>query len=244
MAEPKILVLDIETKPAVAYIWRTFKENIGYEQIIEPGGMICFAAKWVGNPEVHFFSDWTHSHGDMVRAIHQLLMEAEAVITYNGDKFDLPKLNGEFILEGLTPPPPPTSIDVVKTIRKMGFVMNRLAFIGPLLRVGAKVKHEGFELWAKVLEGDEKAQAKMEKYNIQDVVLLEKLYVKIRPFIKNHPHMAGDTAGQCGACSSHVLHKRGFRRTKSFRIQRLQCQKCGSWQDGSRYKVKSEDDNG
>lgn len=241
MSNPKILVLDIETKPAVAYVWRTFKENIGYEQIIEPGGMISFAAKWVGEKETFFYSDWTHSHGEVVRAAHELLSEADAVVTYNGDKFDLPKLHGEFILEGLAPPPPVTSIDVVKHVRKLGFVMNRLAFIGPLLKVGAKVKHEGFELWAKVLEGDEKAQAKMEKYNIQDVVLLEKLYAKIKPFIRNHPNMADQPHGSCGACGSTRVHSRGYRRTKAFRIQRLQCQSCGSWSDGKRTKVTSND---
>ena len=229
----KILVLDIETRPAVAYVWRTFKENIGYEQVLDPGGMICFAAKWVGEPEVFFYSDWGNGRAEMVRAAHALISEADAVITYNGDKFDLPKLHGEFILDGLAPPPPITSIDVVKHVRKLGFLMNRLAFIGPLLRVGQKVKHEGFDLWAKVIDGDPKAREKMQKYNIQDVVLLEKLYKKIRPYIKNHPHL-GNEKRECGACGGNKLHSRGFRRTKVFRIQRLQCQSCGAWQDGKK----------
>lgn len=233
---PKLLVLDIETRPATAYVWRTFKENIGYEQVLEPGGMICFAAKWIGDPEVHFYSEWTHGRAEMVRAAHALLSEADAVITYNGDKFDLPKLHGEFLLDGLAPPPPLTSIDVVKHIRKLGFLMNRLAFVGPLLRVGEKVKHEGFELWAKVIAGDEKARGRMQKYNIQDVVLLEKLYQKIRPYIKNHPHL-GDEKHECGACGSNRLQSRGYYRTKMFRVQRLQCTKCGSWSTGKREKV-------
>lgn len=241
MSEPKILVLDIETKPTKAYVWRTFKENVGVEQIIEPGGMICFAAKWVGEKPIAFYSDWTHSHGEMVHAIHGLISSADAVISYNGDSFDLPKLYGEFLLEGLPPPPPVTSIDVIKTVRKMGFVSSRLAFIGPLLKVGAKVKHEGFELWSKVMDGDEKAQAKMEVYNIQDVVLLEKLYQKIKPYIKNHPNLGDQGAGSCGSCGSKSVQKRGFRRTKYFRIQRLQCNDCGSWSDGTRTKVKSHD---
>lgn len=243
MAEPKILVLDIETKPMIAYAWRCYDENISPEQIIEPGGMISFAAKWVGESGVAFYSDWTHSHGEMVHAIHALLSVADGVVSYNGDRFDLPKLHGEFLLEGLAPPPPLTSIDVMKTVKKMGFVMNRLAFIGPLLKVGAKVKHEGFQLWADVLKGDEKAQAKMEKYNVQDVVLLEKLYLKIKPYIRNHPHMGDQSAHSCGACGSTHVQSRGYRRTKSFLIKRLQCQTCGSWSDGARTKVKS-DDNG
>jgi uncharacterized protein YprB with RNaseH-like and TPR domain len=172
----------------------------------------------------------------MVRAMHAMLCEADAVVTYNGDKFDIPKLDGEFILEGLPPTPKVASIDVVKTVRKFGFVMNRLAFIGPLLRVGAKVKHEGFGLWRDVLEGNPKARAKMEKYNIQDVVLLEKLYKKIRPYIRNHPQLrAGD---ECPACTKKKTHKRGWRYTRTFRIQRNQCSDCGHWFETTRQKIK------
>jgi len=231
-----ILILDIETKPAVAYVWRAYDENISPDQVLDPGGMICFAAKWVGDKEVFFYSDWTHSKTEMLTALHELLSVADAVVTYNGDKFDLPKVHGEFLLEGFKAPPPITSIDVVKTIRKMGFLINKLAFISPLLRVGEKMKHEGFELWAKVIAGDPKARDKMQKYNIQDVIILEKLYHRIKHFIKNHPHM-GDKKSECGACGSNNVQKRGFRRTKYFRIQRIQCQDCGSWSEGSREKI-------
>lgn len=232
----KVLFLDIETRPALAYIWRPYDENVGVEQVVHPGGMICFAAKYLGEKETFFFSEWTHSRSEMVRAARDLLNEAGAVVTYNGDRFDLPKLHGEFILDGLAPPAPVTSIDVIKTVKKFGFLMNRLAFIGPLLKVGGKVKHEGFSLWTKVMGGDEKAQKKMEKYNIQDVVLLEDLYLKIRPFIKDHPHL-GETAHACGACGSNDVQLRGYRRTKSFKIQRMQCKDCGSWSSGARSKV-------
>lgn len=234
----KILVLDIETRPALAYVWRAYDENVGYEQVVEPGGMICFAAKFVGEKDIHFYSNWTHSHHEMVKAAHDLLSEADAVVTYNGDKFDLPKLMGEFILDGLGPTPPIASIDVVKTVRKMGFFMNRLAFIGPLLRVGQKVKHEGFELWAKVIDGDPKAREKMQKYNTQDVILLERLYNKIKPFVKNHPRLReGD---ECPACQGHKTQKRGYRSTRFFRVQRNQCQDCGHWFETTRTKIKVE----
>jgi hypothetical protein len=235
---PKILILDIETKPTVAYVWRAFKENISPDQVIDGGGMLCFAAKWFGEKEKFFYSEWEHGHEAMVKAAHDLLSEADAVVTFNGDKFDIPKLTGEFILNGLDPVPPLTSIDTIKTVRKLGLFMNRLAFVGPLLKVGQKVKHEGFDLWARVLNGDEAARRKMKRYNIQDVVLTEKLYRKLRPFIKNHPHLGNVGTTACGACGSHKVQSRGYRRTKSFRIQRLHCQSCGSWQDGKREKIK------
>lgn len=234
---PRVLFLDIETRPAKVFAWRMYDENISPDQVIEPGGTICFGAKWQGEREMIFYSDWEHGHDEMIRQAHRLFSEADAIVTYNGDRFDIPKLQGQFILAGLAPPPPPTSIDVFKTVKKLGFDMNKLAFIGPLLKVGAKIKHQGFTLWTKVLDGDVRAQRQMQRYCIQDVKVLEKLYDKVKPYIKNHPHLGETGAKDCGACGSHHLQSRGFRRTKAFRIQRLQCQTCGSWQDGTRNKM-------
>lgn len=239
MSNSKILVLDIETKPAKVYVWRMFDENVGVEQVIDPGGTICVGAKWIGHRETMFFSDWEHGHKEMLLAVHALIEEADAVVTYNGDRFDFPKLLGEFLLNGIKPPAPITSIDLIKTVRKFGFDMNRLAFIGPLLEIGAKVKHEGFTLWKQVLAGDERAFKRMKKYCIQDVKLTEALYVRVKPFIRNHPHLGNRTKAQaCGACGSSKVHSRGYRRTKHFLVQRLQCQDCGSWHEGTRKKVQ------
>jgi uncharacterized protein YprB with RNaseH-like and TPR domain len=232
----KILLVDIETAPIKAYVWRLFDQNVGLNQIIDNGGIICVGLKWAGERETFLYSDWEHGHEEMLRNVHRMISEADAVVTYNGDKFDLPKLQGEFLLMGLPSPPPVTSIDVYKAVRKLGFISNKLAFIGPLLKMGGKIKHEGFDLWTKVIDGDEKAQRMMSRYCVQDVRLLEKVYRKILPFIKNHPHL-GTTKHECGACGSNNTQSRGFRRTKHFRIQRIQCQDCGSWSEGTRSKI-------
>lgn len=233
----KILFLDIEWEPALAYVWRMWDENIGPDQLVNHGGMLCFCAHWAGDKEYLFYSKWKHGREGMAQAALDLLTQADAVVTYNGDKYDLPKITGEILLAGLAPPPPVTSIDCLKAVKKFGFVMNRLAYIGPLLGAGKKVKHEGFNLWKDVLAGDERAIKKMTKYCIQDVKVLKKLYNAILPFIRNHPHMGNVKGYECGACGSSKIQSRGYRRTKTFRIQRLQCQNCGSWQDGKREKV-------
>lgn len=236
--DQKILLLDIETRPAQAYIWRAYGEqNVSVDQLIDAGGVICVGAKWLGEKTTYLYSDWEHGHVEMLIAIHEMLSHADAVVTYNGDRFDLPKLQGEFLLNGLGPTPPCTSIDIIKSVRKFGFFMNKLAFIGPLLSQGSKVDTGGFSLWTGVMGGDHKAEKKMAKYCIQDVVLLEKLYLRVRPFIKNHPHLGKVGAHECGACGSGKMHSRGSRRTKAFKIQRLQCQACGSWMDGVRKKI-------
>lgn len=236
-SNPKILFLDIETKPAIAYVWKLFDVNIGLEQLIQPGGVLCFGAKWYGERDCEFYSEWEHGREEMIQKAYSMMSDADAIITYNGDSFDIPKLKGEFIVNGLPPVPPCTSIDVFKAVKKFGFQSNKLAFVGPYLKIGKKVKNAGFSLWVDTMNGDPKAQKQMQRYCVQDVRLLEKLYDAVRGYIHNHPHLGEKGEHTCGACGSGRLHSRGFRRTRSFKIQRLQCQECGAWQDGKREKV-------
>lgn len=237
MQPDKILILDIEWRPTKVWVWRAWDENVNPEQIIEDGGILCIGMKWLGKREKFFFSEWEHGKKKMLKETHDLLSQANAVVTYNGDKYDLPKINGELVRYGFSPPPPSTSIDIIRAVKKLGFFMNRLAFIGPFLGLGNKVKHEGFDLWMKVLSGDERAQRRMQRYCNRDVTLTEQLYLKVRPFIKDHPHLGEITKLQCGACGSSKFHSRGYRRTRAMKIQRLQCVSCKGWQDGKREKL-------
>src|SRR5690606_8261523 len=146
MSKPKILLLDIETAPAISYIWRMFDETVGLEQLIDPGRAICAAWQWYGNKTVEFGAEWDVGvpTTEWLHRLHAAMSEADAVVTFNGNKFDLPKLNGEFIRIGLGPPAPSASIDLRVTSRKLGYISGKLAFLGPYLKIGAKVKHEGF----------------------------------------------------------------------------------------------------
>lgn len=236
MSASKILYIDIEWSPAKVYTFDMWNANFSPEKIIEDGGLLCFCAHWHGQKEYMFFSEWHDGQQAMAEAALKLLNEADAIVTYNGDKYDIPKLRGVIVMAGLQPPAPPTSIDLIKIVRRFGFAMNRLAYIGPLLKAGGKMKHEGFMLWRLVDEGDERARKRMTKYCIQDVKLLVNLYARILPYIDNHPHL-GDNKGECGACGGNHMQMRGFRRTKLFKVRRLQCQDCGAWSTGTRQKV-------
>jgi hypothetical protein len=230
---PRILLLDIETAPATAYVWKLFDENIGLDQLIAPSRMLCWAAKWYrGGWHV---ADERGDRRDMLASLHSLLSEADAVATYNGDRFDLPKINGEFLAAGLRPVPPIPSIDLYKTAKRFGYQSNKLMFVARHLGIGSKIATGGFKLWADVMSGDEKAWAKMLRYNKQDVALLERLYTKLRPYIKTHPALYTRAHNQrCQVCGASKLQRRGSRRTRAFVIERLHCQGCGAWSDGQR----------
>jgi hypothetical protein len=237
LPDQKILVLDIEWKPTTALVWQAYKINVSPDQVIEHGGLLCVGAKWLGDKKCELFSEWEHGHLGMLERIHEMMSYADCIVGYNSDKFDIAKLNGEFVLYGLPPAPPCTTVDCYKAVKKFGYFMNKLAFIGVFLNLGAKLEHEGFNLWKKVMAGDEDAERRMAKYCIQDVRLCEKLYLKIRPYIRNHPHMGKTGASECPSCGGKHTHSRGTRRTRAFKIIRLQCQDCGHWFDGTRSKI-------
>lgn len=240
--QPKILVIDIEWKPALAYVWRMWKENIQPDMLVDHGGMLCFCAHWYGSEEFMFYSEWDDGRKGMAEAAKHLLTEADAVVHYNGIKYDIPKIRGEVVLAGLEPFPQVSQIDLLRTVKTFGFNMNRLAYIGPLLGLEKKREHEGFLLWKKVMAGDEDAQERMKDYCVQDVNLTVQLYDRIKPFIKNHPHLRASPEGTlCPTCGSEHTHKRGARYTRMFRIQRNQCSDCGSWFDTTRTKIKNHD---
>jgi DNA polymerase elongation subunit (family B) len=235
--KPKILFYDIETRPMVVETWGLRDQNIGLNQVREFGGVMCFAAKWYGKPAVEFHADWTCGHEGMLHHMHRLWSEADAVCGYNNDRFDNKKMRGEFVRHGMEPPPPTASIDLFKTVRQQfSFDSHKLDHVSQLLGIGCKVKHDGHALWSAVLQGDTSAQKKMERYNRQDTRLTEKLYKKLRPYIKNHPHLGTGNSEACPACGSLNVQKRGHAFTRCFEVQRLQCRDCAHWYQGKRSK--------
>lgn len=242
MNGPKILTLDIETAPNLAYVWKFWNvPHIGLNQVKEVGHVLCFAAKWLDEDQTLFWSEFGHGPEVMVRAAHELLSEADAVITYNGDSFDLKILNWEFLQRELGPPAPYVSVDLLKAMRKnFRAHSNKLDHVVQELEIGAKVKHAGFELWLGCLRGDPESWRTMETYNREDVNLTEQLALRVKPWLVNWPNPAlfGDEqeapAMSCPGCGGQDLKREGFRYTRQGRYQRYSCP-CGRWStDGRR----------
>jgi DNA polymerase elongation subunit (family B) len=231
----KLLFLDIETMASKAYVWGLFNQNIAINQIAEPGYTLCYAAKWP-KKKVLFDSIHKSKPKDMFKRLHALLDEADAVCHYNGTRFDIPTLNREFLLHGMQPPSPYKQTDLLRTCRRQfRFQSNKLDFVAQQLGLGAKTEHKGMALWRECEAGDNKAWRVMERYNKQDVKLLESLYGKLLPWIEGHPNMAlyADTNNPvCKNCGSQKLQRRGTAKTLTHIYPRFQCVSCGTWQRG------------
>jgi DNA polymerase elongation subunit (family B) len=238
----KILALDIETAPNLAHVWRVFKENVGVEQILESGYVLSWSAKWIGSDDIFFDSINQSSKRKFIRGIHKLLDAADAVIHYNGTRFDIPHLNREFLLAGINPPSPYKQIDLLKTVKKhFSLPTYRLQYVSRVFGLGSKVKHEGHELWIKCMNGEKAAWEKMEEYNKQDVHLLEALYNKLGPWITNHANYSV-FSGQlvCPRCGSEHYQSRGHVHTNAGVYNRFQCNTCGHWFRGNKSVAAKE----
>lgn len=224
----KILLLDIETAPNIAYVWGLFKQNIAPGQLVESGYVLSWSAKWLGNEDV-MYSDGRDKR--MLEKIHSLLSEADAVIHYNGSKFDIPTLNKEFLKKGLNPPATYKQIDLLKVVRKeFKFPSNKLDYVAQALKVGQKVRHPGFEMWIGCMNNIPEYWNKMEEYNRGDVIVLESVYHKLVPWIKNHPNQGiYKDEHVCPNCGSIHVQKRGYSYTGLGKFQRFQCNTCGTW---------------
>ena len=227
----KILLLDIETAPSLAYIWGLFKENIPLQRLVNSGYVLCWSAKWLGEEEIYFDSLYNSTPRRMLKKIHKLLEETDVVIHYNGQSFDIPTLNKEFLLYGMPPPASYQQIDLLRVVRKQfRFQSNKLEYVAKALDIGQKVKHPGFELWVQCMNKEPEAWEMMERYNKQDTNLLEALYLRLLPWITNHPNH-GLYADEmiCPNCGGEELVRRGFSYTQAGKYQRYQCSTCHTW---------------
>lgn len=226
----KIGLIDIETAPHTAYIWGPKNAYISPSNIADPGYTLCWAAKWLGQKTVTFRSRWTHGDKKMIADAYEFLNEADAVIHYNGKKFDIPTLNADFIAAGYPPPDSYAEIDLLLAVRsRFRRYSNKLDEVAKWLGVGAKLQHKGMELWTECMERRRESCRVMKEYNIQDVHLLEDVYNRLLPWIKNHPNYAlyvNNDRPTCAKCGSVNVKKNGFEYTKTQKYQRYRCCEC------------------
>lgn len=240
--KPYIIFIDIETSPNLGYVWQKYQQDV--LEFKEEWYIMSFSVKELGGkvqtyalPDFKGYKPESNDDKLLVKKIWEFLDSSDIICGHNGRDFDLKKITARFAFHGLTPPSPYKIVDTLQVARKhFGFTSNKLDDLGRYLKLGRKVTHTGFKLWLDCIRGDKKAWKLMKKYNAYDVVLLEKLYNKLLPFMTTHPvlGMYNGKPLSCPNCGSENTQRRGFHITKTGKYPRIQCQSCASWSRGTK----------
>jgi DNA polymerase elongation subunit (family B) len=236
----KILIWDIETTPVKAYTWTLWPKSLSHDNIIEDWSIICAAWKLLGESKVHTTA--VSKIGDDKKvciALRNVLLDVDVIVHHNGDKFDLKKLNARLFKHGLDPLPKIPTVDTLKAARRvMALTSNRLDYISKLLFGKGKIS-VGFNLWVAVMAGDKKALKQMVTYNVEDVIILEQVYLYMRPFIINHPNLADKM--ECPTCGEDALKMNGTKKRATGTVaQMYQCTSCGAHSTGTKTLSKPD----
>jgi len=235
----KILLVDIETSPFRVWVWHLGKQRISHNSIFKKNGkmenwfVMSWAAKWLFDPEV--MSDVVtpteaknRDDKRILDSIWMMLDKADIVIAHNGDRFDIRKLNARFIDNGIMPPSPFRTVDTLKVSRReFAFVSHKQDFLTKKFELEQKLSTE-FSLWTDGMLGIPERLKEMEEYNRHDVMGLEGVYLKYRPYIKNHPNigvlMDEDVCPNCG--SEHLDETDSVYFTTANKFPVFRCNNC------------------
>jgi len=224
-----ILLYDLEITPILGYTYDMWDARV--IRIEKEPYIMSLSWKWLGEGGVENDTmEGEDTDYGLVRVLWELMDDADIVVAHNAKKFDNRVAFARFLHYGMVPPSPFKTVDTLLAARRY-FKMpsNSLNDLCHSLGLGTKPKTTHASLWHDCINGDIKAWRKMVKYNNQDVVLLEKLYKRLLPYITNHPNVTVEALTGCPRCGSSKLQRRGKATTNTATYHRVQCTDCGAW---------------
>jgi len=236
---PKILVLDIETSQMIVKVWQlNGNDYIEPTRIIRDWFVLCWSAKWLFDDEmitgVLTPSEAKEGNDErIVKKMWKLLDETDIVIAHNGNQFDIKKLKTRFLKHSLGLPSPYQSIDTLETAkREFRLSSNKLDYICEFTKLDRKIDTGGIALWDQAEQGDKDALDKMNEYCQNDVKILEEMYLKLRPYMRNHPNLALYMESDyevCPNCGGEHLKWGYLYRTRVNTYECAKCNDCGAY---------------
>jgi hypothetical protein len=222
----KILYFDIEATNLSA--------SMGYVLVI--------GYKWAGEKDVHILRiDQTkegkkHKTDDigLLNAFEKVFGEAEIVVGHYLEFYDIPFLQTRRLMKGLKPMPVAAQCDTWRIAKKrLKFHSNRLAAIISALKCPFKKTELKGDIWIEAMAGDKKAIDYVATHCKYDVLSLEWIYNKLRPYWDRHPRVVMDNEDRkCRLCGKKSVSY-GVRVCQGQRYRRMVCQHCGfNWKSG------------
>lgn len=203
------------------------------------GRLICMGYKYVGSRKVlcPTIYDYPANEGEprdagLCRFLHSLITnEADIIVSWYGKEYDRKFINTRMLKAGLPPLPPLNKehIDLFYTSRgNFKFHNNRLQGVSETLRCPYSKTPVRADMWEDAMEGNPKAVGYVVAHCKLDVKILDWLYGRFKPYVRQHPQVTEDREA-CDACGGKMIMN-GTRVTlKKGRTQRWSCSGCGRW---------------
>lgn len=242
---PKVLVIDIETTPLELYGWGLFDQNFSIDHIKTEWSIMSFSAMWLGQKRVIYMD--TGGRGKsrvrddrkLMKPLRDLLDEADIVVAQNGKKFDMRKINARLVEHGFVPPSPYRVVDTMLEARRyFAFTSQKLGWTSKHLTDVPKDEHKefpGLDLWKECLADNPEAWKVLKKYNSRDIKATAEVYLKILPWIENHPNLGvyyDIEKPICPNCGSLRVVVNKHRITQQGRYIQYKCEDCGKYSRG------------
>ncbi len=204
------------------------------------GTTICIGYKFLDDltPTVLSITDFKGWKKDFLddsklwKAFMKVFNEAEMTIGYYNSGFDRPYMYAKLLKHGITIPANIPNVDLFYTVKSnMKLRRKSMDNVTRYLDMQDEDVHKsivGGEMWQRARIGDEKGIGYVVEHCRADILLTERLYLRLRPLVRMHPRIAGWTP--CRHCGSTKLQSRGLALyvNKNPRT-RVQCQSCGGW---------------
>ena len=236
----RILFFDIETSPAMAYIWRCGKQYVDYNQIVEgeESRIICICWKWLDtNERGHVHWDLRdHSDASLLRKFTPIANSADIVMGHNIDNFDIKHVRTRIAINDIKEARWAENLtaDTLKQYRRsFAFESNRLDSVARMLGEGQK-NPMSFDDWVKVRNGDRESLDKMIKYCHKDVDLNIRVHKRLAPYIKTVEKerklaklsLTDYKVDHCTNCGSDNYTKYGVHQYRDEVYQKYMCRNC------------------
>lgn len=216
MSKPKVrrLFYDLETSPNLGLFWRTgYKISINPEAIVKERQIICIGWKWEGEKQVHVIS-WGDKRNDkaMLQEFLKVAEQADELCAHFGDSFDMPWFRARCLIQGLNPLPIFKTIDTKALASKYYyFNSNKLDYLASLFGYGHK-EDTDWQMWVDIMLHNNKRQLrKMMHYCGKDVILLEKVWGRLRYATRPKTHVGvfeGAEKWTCPHCGSRDVRRK------------------------------------
>jgi len=226
------LVLDIECTPDISPHYGPKQRFIPHKRVLDFSRVFCWSAKWLGPNQPILSASDRKGHHTQLETAYRLVDQADILLTFNGQGFDLRHLNREWWIMGLPPPSPVKHVDLYRTIRKiMALYSNSMAHVLHMLGMEAKLDADIMELALRyTLHNDLDALDEALRYNRHDVRQTEEVYWRTIAWIDNHPPVKVVQSGEllCPNCGTDKLRNIGIDSKRTLSYPMYRCAMCGA----------------